>query len=64
MDYLLWLKAAHILSIIAWMVGNYVARLLGSVALEQFPFPDLGFLATITALLVALLILTTQRHEE
>ena len=49
---------------IAWIIGNYVARLLGSTALEEFPFPDLGFMATIAALLVALLILTTQRHEE
>ena len=45
-------------------VGNYVARATGSVALEKFPFPDLGFIATIGALLVALLILTTHRHEE
>jgi uncharacterized membrane protein len=37
---------------------------LVSTALEEFPFPDLGFIATIAALLVALLILTTQRHEE
>ena len=50
--------------IIAWMVGNYAARLTGSTALEEFPFPDLAFVATIAALLVALLILTTQRHEE
>ena len=49
---------------IAWVVGNYIARSLGSTALEEFPFPDLGFVATIAALLVALLILTTQRHEE
>jgi uncharacterized membrane protein len=49
---------------IVWMIGNYVARVTGSVALEEFPFPDLGFIATIGALLVALLILTTQRHEE
>jgi uncharacterized membrane protein len=49
---------------IAWVIGNYVARATGSVALEEFPFPDLGFIATIGALLVALLILTTQRHEE
>ena len=49
---------------IAWMAGNYVVRAVGSTALEEFPFPDLGFLATISALLVALLILTTQRHEE
>jgi uncharacterized membrane protein len=50
--------------IIAWVVGNYVARALGSRALEEFPFPDLAFVATVAALLVALLILTTQRHEE
>ena len=49
---------------IAWIIGNYVSRALGSLALEEFPFPDLGFIATIAALLVALLILTTQRHEE
>ena len=49
---------------IAWVVGNYAARLMGSTALEEFPFPDLGFLVTIAALIVALLILTTQRHEE
>ena len=49
--------------VIAWVVGNYAARLMGSTALEQFPFPDLGFVATIVALIVALLILTTQRHE-
>ena len=50
--------------VIAWIVGNYVARLMGSTAFEEFPFPDLGFLVTIAALMVALLILTTQRHEE
>lgn len=49
---------------ITWVVGNYIARSMGSSALEEFPFPDLGFIATIAALLVALLILTTQRHQE
>ena len=49
---------------IAWIIGNYIARATGSMALEEFPFPDLGFIATIGALLVALLILTTQRHDE
>ena len=52
------------LASLVWVAGNYVARALGSTALEEFPFPDLGFLATIAALLVALLILTTQRHGE
>lgn len=49
---------------IAWITGNYISRSMGSTALEEFPFPDLGFIATIAALLVALLILTTQRHEQ
>ncbi|WP_425229250.1 DUF1003 domain-containing protein [Sphingomonas sp.] len=51
-------------SVIIWTAGNYAARLSGSIALEEFPFPDLGFVATIAALLVALLILTTQRHQD
>lgn len=50
--------------VLLWIVGNYVARLLGSHALEEFPFPDLGLVLTIAAVLVALLILTTQCHEE
>ena len=56
--------AVIILMIIVWMAGNYVARRLGVTALEEFPFPDLAFVATIAALLVALLILTTQRHQD
>lgn len=50
--------------IIAWMVGNYVAQLSGSTAFEDFPFPDLAFVATVGGLLVVLLILTSQRHDE
>ena len=50
--------------VIAWIVGNYTVRLFGSTAFEDFPFPDLGLVVTITALFVALLILTTQRHED
>ena len=56
--------AVIVASVVAWTMGNTVARFMGSHALEQFPFPDLDFIATIAALLVALLILTTQRHEE
>lgn len=37
---------------IAWIIGNYIARAAGSMALEEFPFPDLSFIATIGALLV------------
>ena len=53
-----------LLMIILWMTGNYVAHRLGVTALEEFPFPDLAFVATIAALLIALLILTTQRHQD
>ena len=50
--------------IAVYMTGNLIARSMGSATLEEFPFPDLEFIATIVALVVALLILTTQRHEE
>ena len=50
--------------VVAWIVGNYVASLFGTAALERFPFPELSLVATIAAVLVALLILTTQRHQD
>jgi uncharacterized membrane protein len=52
-----------LLLVIVWMVGNYTLRRLGIAAVEDFPFPDLSFIATIVALLIALLILTTQQHQ-
>ena len=52
------------LLILGWAAGNYALRAAGWQALEEFPFPDLALVATIVALLVALLILTTQRHED
>lgn len=71
--FVIWLTAvlgtpasvAIILSLmVLWMLGNYVAHALGISALEEFPFAGLHILATIAALIVALLILSTQRHEE
>ena len=56
--------AVIVMMIIAWVCGNYLARRLGIHALEEFPFPDLAFVATIAALLIAILILTTQRHQD
>lgn len=56
--------AAVLLLVIAWIVGNYAATRIGGRALEAFPFPELGLLATIAAVLIALLILTTQRHAD
>ena len=49
---------------IAWMAGNYLARRMGITVLEEFPFPDLAFVATLAAVVIALLILTTQRHQD
>ena len=50
--------------VICWMIGNYAATRAGIAALEEAPFPELGLITTVVALLVALLILTTQRHEQ
>lgn len=50
--------------VILWTIGNYVAARVGVAALEEAPFPELGLIVTVVALLVALLILTTQRHEQ
>ena len=50
--------------VIMWMIGNYAATRAGVKALGEPPFPELGLLVTVIALLVALLILTTQRHEQ
>lgn len=46
------------------MVGNYVVAALGANALERFPYPDLSFFATVAAFLIALLVLSTQRHGD
>lgn len=56
--------AGVVLLMIGWMCGNYLAKQMGSHALEEFPFPDLAFVATVAALVIALLILTTQRHQD
>lgn len=53
-----------VLLMLVWVVGNYAARLNGWTPLEQFPYSGLEFVATVMALLVALLILTTQRHQD
>jgi uncharacterized membrane protein len=56
--------ATILLLTVAWMIGNYLVTAWGAHGVEQFPFPDLGFVATIVALFVALLILTAQRHDQ
>jgi uncharacterized membrane protein len=56
--------AVILVLVVVWMIGNYAARLLGVRAFEEFPFPDLAFIATVAAFLVALLIMVTQRHAD
>lgn len=56
--------AIVLLLTLVWICGNYLARRLGVTALEEFPFPDLAFVATIAAVLIAMLILTTQQHQD
>ncbi len=55
--------AVVLLLILGWMAGNYVAQRMGVHPLEDFPFPDLAFVATLAALLIALAILSTQQHQ-
>ena len=56
--------AAVLALVLAWMIGNYLARYFGWKGVEAFPFPDLALVATVAAFIAALLILTTQRHED
>ena len=48
----------------AWVVGNLSASHLHVHALEDQPFPDLGLVLGFVAVVVALLILSTQRHSD
>jgi len=52
------------LATVAWAAGNLVAERVGYVPVDGPPFPWLGGAASIGALLVAALILTTQRRED
>ncbi len=50
--------------IVLWVIGNFAAVRLGVSAIDRFPFPDLALLATVSAVVLALIILSTQRHED
>ena len=50
--------------ILLWIIGNAVAVRLGARPLDIFPFPDLALTATVAAFVLALIILSTQRHED
>ena len=50
--------------VVTWTLGNSLARHLGLPAIDLFPYPDLALVATVAAFLLALIILSTQRHED
>lgn len=56
--------AAVAAAVLAWVVGNLSASRLHLHALEPAPFPDLALALGIAAVVVALLILSTQQHGE
>ena len=56
---------AAILALVAlWIVGNAVAQRFGHRPIDIFPFPELAFVATVSAFLLAMIILSTQRYED
>ena len=50
--------------ILAWVLGNISAGMFHLHALEPAPFPELSFTLGAVAVIVALLILSTQQHGE
>ncbi|MDB5725638.1 MAG: hypothetical protein JWQ16_2392 [Novosphingobium sp.] len=50
--------------ILCWVGANTLVEDVGGRALDRFPFPWLELVATVSAFLATLLILTTQRHEQ
>ena len=49
--------------VVLWVIGNALAVRFGVRPVELFPFTDLTLVATVAAFLLALIILSTQRHE-
>jgi uncharacterized membrane protein len=50
--------------IVVWVAGNYLAPHFGVIPFERPPFVLLQAFSSMTALLIAALILTTQRRED
>ncbi|WP_419813715.1 DUF1003 domain-containing protein [Glacieibacterium sp.] len=56
---------AAILALVAvWIVGNAIAQHFGYRPIDIFPFPELALVATVSAFLLAMIILSTQRYED
>jgi uncharacterized membrane protein len=53
-----------VLAILAWIVGNIAAARLGFSPVDPPPFDGLQSVSSTVAILVAVLILTTQRRED
>lgn len=52
------------IAVAVWVLGNAGADRIHLRAVEQSPFPELALVLGFVAVVVALLILTTQRHSE
>ena len=53
-----------IVIVAAWLIGTVAITAAGRTAMEDFPFAGFHLLVTIAALLISLLILSTQRHQD
>ena len=51
-------------AMMAWIIGNILARKDGLQPIEQVPFSDTALVVTIAAFLTSLLILSAQRFDE
>ena len=56
--------ALIVAAVVAWVFGNISAPSFHLRALEPLPFPELGLVFGFVAVVIALLILSTQRHGE
>jgi uncharacterized membrane protein len=52
------------LAIAAWIAGNVLAGALGAQAIDPPPFPWLEVVATVFSLLLVMLVLVAQKHED
>jgi uncharacterized membrane protein len=50
--------------VLLWIIGNAAAQRFGYRPIDIFPFPELAFVATVSAFLLAMIILSTQRYED
>lgn len=59
-----WFIAVVAIGAALWVLANLIAGRLGVEPIDPAPFPWLGFVATLFSLLVVMLVLVAQRHED